>query len=147
MWCGARKESRTRKKTVMLSKPCRDCALPLHENPPPYGYLRNHTRGQNTVAHNRRALTNRQCKRCFSRQAPAWYGALLCVSRDHYRAHPILFIVVRRLALTSVYKIPWHLSAEQELRMGRVALFIGEFHCRKFKFPGCASKEEYSPEA
>ena len=102
---------------------------------------------KNRVFHNRRALTNRQCSRCSSRQAPAWYGALQCVSREHYRAHPILNIVVRHLACSSVYKIPWHLTREQELRMGRVALFIGELHCRKFKFPGSAWKEEYSPEA
>ena len=71
----------------------------------------------------------------------------MCVSRDHYRAHPILSIVVRQLALSSVYKIPWRLSAEQERRMGRVALFIGEFHCRVFKFAGRSSNKEHIEDA
>ena len=146
--CGVERAKRVEveKRTVMLSRPCRDCAYPLYENPPSYSYLRNHTGGHNQFGHNRRALTNRQCSRCSSRQAPAWYGALQCVSREHYRAHPILNIVVRHLACSSVYKIPWHLTREQELRMGRVALFIGELHCRKFRFPGSAWKEDYSPE-
>ena len=134
------------KRTIMLSKPCRDCTYPLYENPPSYSYLRNHTGGHNRFGHNRRALTNRQCSRCSLKRAPAWYEALQCVSREHCRAHPILKIVVRHLALDSVYKIPWHLTKNQENRMGRITLFIGEFHCRKFRLWKSTCKEDYSPE-
>ena len=39
------------------------------------------------------------------------------------------------------------LSAEQERRMGRVVLFIGDFHCREFKRPGRSSNKEHREDA
>ena len=134
--CGVERAKRVEleKRTIMLSKPCRDCTYPLYENPPSYSYLRNHTGGHNQFGHNRRALTNRQCSRCSLKRSPAWYEALECVAREHYEAHPILRIVVRQLALDSKYKIPWQLTKNQENRMGRIALFIGGFHCREFTY-------------
>lgn len=134
--CGVERVKRVEveKRTVMLSRPCRDCAYPLYDNPPSYRYLRNHTGGHNQFGHNRRAVTNRQCNSCSLKRAPAWYRALECVARDHYESHLVLTLIVRRLALGSVYKIPWQLTKQQESRMGRITLFIGEFHCREFIF-------------
>ena len=134
--CGVERVKRVEveKRTVMLSRPCRDCAYPLYDNPPSYRYLRNHTGGHNRFGHNRRAVTNRQCSRCSLKRAPAWYRALECVARDHYQSHLVLTLIVLRLALDSVYKIPWQLTKNRESRMGRITLFIGEFHCRKFIF-------------
>ena len=134
--CGVERAKRVEaeKRTIMLSKPCRDCTFPLYENPPSYRYLRNHTGGHNQFGHNRRALTNRQCSRCSLMRPPAWYEALECVARGHYKANTVLKKVVEQLALDSKYKIPWQLTKNQENRMKRIALFIGEFHCRKLRY-------------
>ncbi len=112
---------RVTKRACVLLKSCGVCRMPLADSPPapPYvgeKYFRNSSH---------RHPHGRRCQRCLARRAPPWSVALrtACVNWHELRNGDLnsqaLYIVIRNLGCTTIYKVPWSRGVD------KIAIFLG----------------------
>ena len=120
--CGERlsvEHARCRLSQALSQHPCRTCCYPLVESPPGKRYLRNHHGSF------RRSVRNRACRRCLAGAPPPWSVALRLSARDWRDFPDPLPLVIKTLALSTIYDVPWNGG------LCKIALFLGELHCRE----------------